>query len=581
MVKLSAIGIGGLTFQRALAHKAVSSGAVTAQMIQDAQWIADIELSDAEKDALIKQLQSQTENERKLRQVPMDADLGPASVFSPHFFAEHLPEDIQTNDAANKETVVQRSWRFETSNANSNAVDWNDEVAVAQTGIIEQAAALRSGKITSVRLAEIYLGRLKKYDPILRCVITLTESLALQQARRADQELASGKDRGLLHGIPWGAKDIIAVPPFPTTWGGNPYREQVRPNIATVAQRLNDARAVMLGKLSVGTYALGDVWYDATTKNPWNVSQGSSGSSAGSSSAVAAGLCTFALGSETLGSIVSPSRRCRVMGLRPSFGRVSRFGCMPLSWTMDKIGPIARHALDCGIVLNAIQGIDGKDPSVVDRSFVWPTNFDVGRLRVGVTESQLSASERIVLEQLKGDGVQIVPIEYPNTIPQEALLVGLDVESAAMFDGLFRGTESEADFGLWGQAFRRSQFVRGIHYVQSMRARTLLIQETERVLRGVDVVLGGDDLLRTNLTGHPSMVVRCGSQELDARTTPDNENGAKVDAPKKFGPRTIKLTAKFFNDAMLVAIADYIQRKLPPEPVLPPMFSSYLGSESR
>ena len=574
MVRLSAIGIGGITFQRALAHKAVTSGTVTAQMIQDAQWIADIELTDMEKEVLLRQLQTQVDNERKLRLVKMDGDLGPASVFSPHFFAEYLPEDLESKpELSSAKSKVNASWNIRSNDSNPSAINWMDEVAVAQSGIVEQAAALRAGKITSQRLTDIYLGRLKKHDPVLRCVVTLTESLARQQAERADQELAAGKDRGLLHGIPWGAKDIIAVPPFPTTWGGKPYREQVRPNIATVAKRLNEAGAVMLGKLSVGTYALGDVWYDATTKNPWNPSQGSSGSSAGSSSAVAAGLCTFALGSETLGSIVSPARRCRVMGLRPSFGRVSRFGCMPLSWTMDKIGPIARHAIDCGIVLNALLGADYKDASVVERPFEWPDKFDVRGVRVGVTESQLSASEKLVLEQMKADGAQVVPIEYPNTIPQEALLAGLDVESASMFDGLFRSTESEEDFGLWGASFRKSQFVRGIHYVQSLRARTLLIQETERVLRTVDLVLGGDDLVRTNLTGHPSMIVRCGTQELVTRSNSEISKETKDDSPKGFGPRTIKLTAKFFGDATLVAAADYVQRKLPPEPALPPAFA--------
>jgi len=573
MLRLSAIGIGGVTFQRALAHKAVVSGTVTAQMIQDAQWIADVELTDQEKEKLLRQLQTQSENERLLRQVEMDPDLGPASVFSPYFFAEHLPEDLRSErDQSQVKPALDATWSL-SSLKRADRIDWNDDVQVAQSSIVDQAAALRSAKITSQRLSEIYFERLKKYDPILRCVVTLTEELAMKQAKKADRELAAGDDRGLLHGIPWGAKDIIAVPPYPTTWGGKPYRNQVRPNIATVAERLDQAGAVMLGKLSVGTYALGDVWYDATTKNPWDVTQGSSGSSAGSSSAVAAGLCTFALGSETLGSIVSPTRRCRVVGLRPSFGRVSRFGCMPLSWTMDKIGPIARYAVDCGIVLGAIQGTDGRDPTVVDRPLAWLGPLDVSGLRVGVTESELSPSEKIVLELLKSQGAQIVAIDYPKTLPQQALLVGLDVESASMFDGLFRNAESEEDFGLWGASFRKSQFVRGIHYVQSLRARTLLIQETERILRKVDFVLGGDDLLRTNLTGHPSMIVRCGSQKLESRPrTESDSNGDSVD-PMRFGPRTIKLTAKFFADAMLVAVAHHIEKALPPEPVLPPMFA--------
>ncbi len=574
VIKLTALGIGSVAFQRVLAHKASTAGVITPQMINDAQWIADIELTDAEKNVLAKQVQDQSEKERKLRALNIDADTGPAMAFSPHFFAEHLPEDritVENGGVASPARRLDSSWSARTKQSGRRSIDWLDELSVAASGIIDQANALRTGKITSQRLTQLYLGRLKKFDPVLRCVVTLTEELAMQQAKLADKELSEGKDRGLLHGIPWGAKDIIAVPPFSTTWGAKPYKDTVRPNMATVAARLNEAGAVMLGKLSVGTLAMGDIWHEATTKNPWNVEQGSSGSSAGSSSAVGAGLCTFALGTETLGSIVSPTRRCRVMGLRPSFGRVSRYGCMTLAWSMDKVGPIARHAIDCGIVLNAIQGTDGLDPTVVDRSFEWPTPFDVKKLRVGYIESQLSESEIVIFDKLKGDGAEMIPIDFPQTIPMDALMVGLDVESAAMHDSLFRSAESDSDMGLWGPSFRKSQFARGIPYVQSMRARTLLIQETERVLRKVDVLLGSDDLVRTNLSGHPSMVVRFGTQEL---TPPrrSRDNAGKVDDSSKpvvMAPRVIKLTAKFFGDTWLVAVADYIETQLPAEPELP------------
>ena len=574
MVKLTALGIGSASFQRALAHKASETGAITPQMINDAQWISDVELTDSEKETLVKQIQEQTENERKLRSLDIDADTGPSTAFVPYFFAEHLPEDLGVHDMPNAPVPyahkIDSSWTARAKQfANSKIEHWDDEMAIAGSGIVEQAAAIRAGWISSQRLTEMYIRRLKKFDPVLRCVVTLTEELALQQARKADDDLRNGKDRGLLHGIPWGAKDIIAVPPFPTTWGALPYRETVRPNLATVAHRLNAAGAVMLGKLSVGTLAMGDVWHDATTKNPWNVEQGSSGSSAGSCSAVAAGLCTFALGTETLGSIVSPARRCRVMGLRPSFGRVSRFGCMTLAWSMDKVGPIARHAVDCGIVLSAIQGTDGLDPTVVDRALVWPESFEINRLRIGYVKSKMSESEQLVFDKFQSDGAKMIAIEFPQTIPQEALMVGLDVESAAMHDLLFRTAESDSEMGLWGPSFRKSQFARGIHYIQSMRARTMLIQETERVLRSVDVLLGSDDLVRTNLTGHPSMVVRFGSQELPSPkrgTEPDTQAEAK---PITVAPRTIKLTSKYFGDAWLVAVADYIERQLPVHAELP------------
>ena len=587
MVRLSALGIGSVAFQRALAHKASVSGAITVQMIQDAQWIAEIELTDAEKEALLKPLQEQLKHERSLRDLKIDDDIGPAMAFVPYFFAEHLPDGAaETNPPSQSKSgpVVDPSWMIagKPNPAFPNPafpnpalpVDWQDDVAVAASGIVEQSIALRAGKITSTRLTKIYLDRLKRYDPVLRCVVTLTEDLALQQAAKADQELQQGKDRGPLHGIPWGAKDIIAIPPYPTTWGARPYRDRVRPNLATVAGRLNEAGAVLLGKLSVGTLAMGDIWHDATTKNPWNTAQGSSGSSAGSSSAVAAGLCTFALGSETLGSIVSPARRCRVMGLRPSFGRVSRYGCMTLAWSMDKIGPIARHAIDCGIVLGVIQGTDGLDPTVVDRPFAWPYPFDLIKLRVGFVESQLSESDRLVIEYLRAEGATMLPVEFPNSIPQQALMVGLDCESAAMHDSLFRSAESDSEMGLWAPSFRSSQFVRGVHYVQSMRARTLLIQETERVLRTVDVLLGSEDLMRTNLSGHPSMVVRFGSQELSlrqaGRTNPNAAEETKPAEEKRIEvPRTVKLTAKYFGDAWLVAVADKIEKGLPVKQAIP------------
>ncbi len=229
--------------------------------------------------------------------------------------------------------------------------------------------------------------------------------------------------------------------------------------------------------------------------------------------------------------------------------------------------------MDCGIVLSAIQGTDGKDPTVVERPLDRIERVDIKKLKIGFVPNQLSQSESLVLESLKQAGAEAVSFEYPNTLPQESLLAGLDVESASVFDSLFRNAQSEEDFGLWGDSFRKSQFVRGIHYVQSLRARTLLIQETERILRTMDVVLGGDDLLRTNLTGHPSMIIRCGTQNLDARARAENDKNEKSETPPRFGPRTVKLTAKFFGDAMLVAVGTTIEAMMPPEPMMPPQFS--------
>ncbi len=357
LARLAALGIGGIAFQRALAASVSGQAKVTAEMIRSAQWIADIELTEAQQAEVAKELNKYLEGQRALLQYAIDADVSPAIAFVPHFFVE---------SNAIGEAERKKMFRADAS-APESLPDGIDDPLLPFASIAQLAKGLRQKRWSSQQLTSLYLDRLAKYDPVLRCVVQRTEDLAMQQAKRADRELQEGRDRGPLHGIPWGAKDIIAVPPFRTTWGAKPYREKVRPNRATVYDRLQDAGAVLLGKLSVGTLAWGDIWHEGMTRNPWNVAEGSSGSSAGSCAATVAGLCGFAIGSETLGSIVSPTQRCRVTGLRPTFGRVSRYGCMTLSWTMDKVGPIGRTVEDCALIFAAIAGSDGRDPTVVDR----------------------------------------------------------------------------------------------------------------------------------------------------------------------------------------------------------------------
>ena len=261
--------------------------------------------------------------------------------------------------------------------------------ALAFLPLTELAALVRTRQVTARELAELYLARLKRYDPALHCVVNLTEELAMKQAEAADREIAAGRYRGALHGIPWGAKDLIAYPGYPTTWGAIPFKTQTIDTKATVAARLDAAGAVLAAKLSLGALAMGDRWFEVMTRNPWNKAQGSSGSSAGSAAAVAAGLVGFAIGSETLGSIVSPCRRCGATGLRPTFGRVSRHGCMTLAWSMDKLGPIARSVEDCALVFGAIHGADGYDASAVDRPFNWPSCRETKSFTVGYFEEAL------------------------------------------------------------------------------------------------------------------------------------------------------------------------------------------------
>jgi Asp-tRNA(Asn)/Glu-tRNA(Gln) amidotransferase A subunit family amidase len=395
-----------------------------------------------------------------------------------------------------------------------------DREEMAFYSITQLAWLIKNRRLTSTELTEFYLARLKKYGPKLLCVVTLTEDLARAQARRADEEIAAGKYRGPLHGIPWGAKDLLATKGIRTTWGSPIFKDQVFEEDATVVKRLEEAGAVLAAKLSMGEFAMGDVWFDGRTRNPWNYEQGSSGSSAGSAAATAAGLVGFAIGTETLGSIVSPSTRCGVTGLRPTFGRVSRHGAMALSWSMDKIGPICRTAEDCALVFNAIKGPDGLDLTVADRPFNWDPSLPLSGIRVGYVKKAFDADYRTktfdeaALEALRKAGVELVPFELP-AIPTRPLSTILDAEAAAAFDDLTRSGQDDLmvrqDRGAWPNSFRQSRFIPAVEYIQANRVRTLLMAEMAVRMKEVDVYVapsfGGTNLLLTNLTGHPAVVV--------------------------------------------------------------------------
>ncbi|RMH75023.1 MAG: amidase, partial [Calditrichaeota bacterium] len=418
--------------------------------------------------------------------------------------------------------------------------------------VAELAALIKSRKISSLELTRFFLERLKKYGPRLECVITLTEELALEQARRADAEIAAGKYRGPLHGIPYGAKDLLAVRGYPTTWGAMPYKDQVIDEDATVIQRLEEAGAVLVAKLTLGALAWGDVWFGGKTRNPWNLEQGSSGSSAGSAAATAAGLVPFAIGTETWGSIVSPSTRCGVTGLRPTFGRVSRTGAMALSWSMDKIGPICRTVEDCAIVFNAIYGPDGIDQSVVDLPFNYSPDIDITRLRIGYLKSAFEADHETkpfddaALEVLRSMGVELIPIELPE-LPTWNLSFILTAEAAAAFDELTRSNRDDLMVrqikNAWPNVFRHSRFIPAVEYINANRIRYLLIQEMDKVMRQVDVYVApsfGENLLLTNLTGHPCVVV---------------PNGFKEDGT----PVSISFIGKLYGEAEVLAVAKRYQ----------------------
>ena len=529
LAALAGIGVGTVAFQRALAAQGEQAGKVTPELIQQSEWIAGITLTEEDRKSVADAVQRDQRKFELLRKVDLKNSVPPALSF---FAAppQEAPAKIDRSEIQ----------PFATETAVEKPAAEED---LAFLPVTKLAALLRAKKVSSTELTRLYLARLKKYDPLLKCVVTLTEELALKQAQRADEEIAAGKIRGPLHGVPWGAKDIIAVPGYKTTWGAGHYQDQSLDVQATVARRLEEAGAVLVAKLTVGTLALGDEWFGGMTRNPWNPEEGSSGSSAGSTSAVVAGLVGFALGSETLGSIVSPCRRCSASGLRPTFGRVSRFGCMTLSWSMDKIGPIARSLEDCALIFGAIHGSDPGDITAVDRPFAWPPQTEVKSLRVGFFEGDRPAEEQRAHEVLKGLGVALVPMKLPQKYPVGPLTVILNTEAAAAFDDLTRAGVREG-IGKWGTTFRQGQFVPAIEYLRACRIRTLVMREMEEAVAGVDAYVGGDDLVLTNFTGHPTVILPDGDR-------PGSPSGQ---------PGTLAFTGRLFGESKLLALAHAYQQ---------------------
>jgi Asp-tRNA(Asn)/Glu-tRNA(Gln) amidotransferase A subunit family amidase len=522
LAALAAAGIGSPVFQRAVAAQG-EQVKITPEKIREAEWVAGLELSADDRKAVARIVGRWQRGFRRVREVKLPNSVPFPLAFNP---APSLPPGERTG------TVEM------TDKAAPNKPD--SEEGLAFLPLTALAGLVRTRKISSVELTKLYLKRLKEHDPTLHCVVTLTEKLALDQAERADREIAAGRYRGPLHGIPWGAKDLISYPGYPTTWGAEPYKGQ-RLNVkATVAQKLEEPGAVLVAKLSLGALASGDRWFgDRQTKNPWSPRSGSSGSSAGSASATAAGLVGFALGSETLGSIVSPCRVCGTSGLRPTFGRVSRYGCMTLAWSMDKIGPIARSIEDCALVFAAIHGRDGRDASAVDRPFSWPSKRDLRTLKVGYFKDRTGEQELKLLHRL---GLQLVPIALPSKYLFDELTVILYAEAAAAFDELVRNADDVPRN--WRTSFQAGQFIKAADYIRANRVRALLMQEMEAVMAKVDLYVGGNDLVLTNLTGHPSIVM---------------PNGF-VRRGKAVVPRSITFTGRLFGEAELLAVGHAYQR---------------------
>lgn len=413
----------------------------------------------------------------------------------------------------------------------------------------ELAALVRSRRVSPVELTEMYLKRLQTHGEKLQCVVSLTPDLAREQAKRAEAEIAGGRYRGPLHGLPYGIKDLFAIKGTRTTWGAEAFKDQMIDVDSTVYQKLTDAGAVCLAKLSCGALAYDNVWFGGATKNPWNTKEGSSGSSAGSACATAAGLAAFTIGTETLGSIISPSNRCRVSGVRPTYGRVSRHGGMTLTWTMDKVGPICRTVEDCALVLSAIVGKDPGDMATVDYPFHWNPKTDVKKLKIGVLYGEKEAlSDRSVIDKadylkpLLEAGATLTPVKFSS--PPEGVWALLVAEAAAWFDELTR-TEGIDKIGkLWPPEFLAARYMPAVEYINAHRARALMAAKFEQEFGDLDVVVTDhfwDDVFTIcNGTGHPQAIIPWG-------VTPKNE------------PRSVSVVGRLYDEATVCAVANVIQ----------------------
>lgn len=481
---------------------------ITVQDVASAEKIAGLKFTSRERAMMLSDLEENLQSYKKIREIKLSNDVSPALLFNP------LPPGFDLEKYRKQTEFI-----YEEPKEVPLPENLED---LAFYSVRQLSWLIKNRRISSEFLTRLYLERLKKYGPKLHCLVTLTEDLALKQARKADRELAAGIYRGPLHGIPYGLKDLFATRGYPTTWGSPIYRTQMIDENATVYEKLTQAGAVLVAKLSMGELAWGDVWFGGLTRNPWDPTQGSSGSSAGSASATAAGLVAFAIGTETWGSIVSPSTRCGTSGLRPTFGRVSRYGAMALSWSMDKIGPIARSAEDLALIFREMTGPDGLDRTVFDLPFSYNGQEDIKNIRVGYLKKAFDRLRNnkekyeAVLETLKKLGVEPVEVDLPEIDPYIISFI-LNAEAAAAFDELTRLNLDDQMVrqgkDAWPNVFRQARFIPAVEYIQANRIRTLLIQEMDRKLKGIDVYVtpsAGTSLLLTNLTGHPQVVVPCG-----------------------------------------------------------------------
>ena len=590
MKVFSAAGLGGTLLPGALWAQTQDQPVITKDMIDAAARIAGVVISDEYKQMMLESLNDHGKGFDEIFHLHIANSVEPALVFVPdtagvEFATKKLPMRMSAAPAAAVHNIA-------------------DDLAFAS--VRELGELVRTRRISAALLTQMYLERLKRHDARLKFIVTLTEERALAQAKEADREIAAGKYRGPLHGLPWGAKDLLAVKGSPTTWGAGGFEKQIIEEDATVVKRLDEAGAVLVAKLTLGALANGDHWFGGITRNPWNPTQGSSGSSAGPASATAAGCVAFSIGSETLGSISSPSTRCGCTGLRPTFGFIPRTGAMALSWSMDKLGPICRSVEDCALVLDAIQGPDGKDRSVHPHAvFNWDANLDWRRLRVGYLKKDFEPAQespgvqkpeaaekpaspeeqekreknrkrreasrfraeydrkfgQAALQKLRTMGINLIPVEMPK-FPYDAMVMMLESEAAAAFDELTRTgrdkllTEQGSDD--WPNTFRSARFFPAVEYIQASRARRMAMDAVSKVFSGLDVVVAptfSQQLVITNLTGHPALILPNGFRGPDAPLPASTAEGAEENVGGPETPVSLTFLGNLYGENKLLALA--------------------------
>ena len=559
-------------------------------MIDEAAVLAGVSITPGQKKDMLVKLNQQLRGIKTVRKLNLTNDIPPAYRFDPVLTARFPSETepVRTEKATSQAPNI----------ADSEIP--KDLERLAYSTVRELGELLRRQKIKAVDLTQMYLERLKRFDSRLHFLITLTDERAIAQAKEVDREIAAGRYRGPLHGIPWGAKDLLAVKNYPTTWGAGGFEHQTVDADATVVKRLDEAGAILIAKLTLGALAMGDKWFGGRTRNPWNTEQGSSGSSAGSASATASGCIAFGIGSETLGSISSPSTRCGTSGYRPTFGFVPRTGAMALAWTMDKLGPICRSVEDCALVMQAIYGPDGSDLTVHPAPFSWDAKFDWHSLKIGYAKSLFEppkqeetppddasqeelkewedqkpdrAAARVradydrqydvaALDRLKKMGVDLQPVELPD-FPVDSIAQLLTAEAAAAFDDLtLDGKDSlltEQSSEDWPNLFRVSRFYPAVDYIQANRARTLLMRGMEELYSKVDVIVvpssSAGQLTITNLTGHPAVIIPNGIRGQDAPKPPAIDTGDDDSIGGPGTPLSITFLGNLYQDPKLLAFA--------------------------